>query len=76
MSHVKSEIARCFREMGQLLEIKGETVFRVHAYARPADTVAVGVPTARRAGTNRDRVVNAWPVADLLDRAGRGRRRA
>src|SRR5262245_51357096 len=40
MARVKNgEIARLFREMGQLLEIKGETVFRIRAYERGADNL-------------------------------------
>jgi DNA polymerase (family 10) len=42
MRRVKNvEIARVFREMGQLLEIKGESVFRVRAYQRAADSLDV-----------------------------------
>jgi DNA polymerase (family 10) len=32
-------IARVFREMGQLLEIKGDSAFRVRAYARAAESL-------------------------------------
>jgi DNA polymerase (family 10) len=40
MGNVKNaEIARLFTEMAQLLEIKGETVFRVRAYERAAQNV-------------------------------------
>lgn len=34
-----TEIARVIREIGELLELKGETYFKVLAYARAADTI-------------------------------------
>src|SRR5512134_1186086 len=34
-----AEIARVFREIAQLLDIKGESVFRVRAYERAAENI-------------------------------------
>jgi DNA polymerase (family X) len=40
MTRVKNaEVARLFREIGRLLEIKGESVFRVRAYERAAENL-------------------------------------
>ena len=57
--------------------VKNAETARVCGKMGPSvDHTAVSTATARRAWIATRQVVNAWPVADLRDWAGRGRRRA